>query len=169
MNDDHAEAVLAYARHYGGIDSPSEACMIEVQSNGMLLRVDGRDPHSVRPRAERQRGRPSHSCSDASRNAPARRLKQRGEPQISIPPDCSEVIDSHGTTPSCAAVLLPLQQISRRIERSDPMRLVSDKAPATQRRPCRVTPRCTGERSATTRVLCVRCCSSCARALTTNA
>ena len=45
MNDDHAEAVLAYARHYGGIDSPSEACMIEVQSNGMLLRVDGRDLH----------------------------------------------------------------------------------------------------------------------------
>ena len=45
MNDDHAEAVLAYARHYGGIDSPSEASMLEVQSGGMLLNVDGRDLH----------------------------------------------------------------------------------------------------------------------------
>jgi putative heme iron utilization protein len=45
MNDDHAEAVLAYAHHYGGIDSPSEASMLEVQSGGMLLNVDGRDLH----------------------------------------------------------------------------------------------------------------------------
>ena len=45
MNDDHAEAVLAYARHYGGIDSPSKASMLEVQSGGMLLNVDGRDLH----------------------------------------------------------------------------------------------------------------------------
>jgi putative heme iron utilization protein len=45
MNDDHAEAVLAYARHYGGIDSPSQASMLEVQANGMLLNVDGRELH----------------------------------------------------------------------------------------------------------------------------
>ena len=45
MNDDHAEAVLAYARHYGGIDSPSEASMLEVQASGMLLNVDGSDLH----------------------------------------------------------------------------------------------------------------------------
>ena len=45
MNDDHAEAVLAYARHYGGIDSPSAASMLEVLSGGMLLNVDGRDLH----------------------------------------------------------------------------------------------------------------------------
>ena len=45
MNDDHAEAVLAYARHYGGIGSASEASMLEVQSSGMLLKVDGSDLH----------------------------------------------------------------------------------------------------------------------------
>ena len=41
MNDDHADAVVAYARHYGGISAPVQARMLEVQSDAMLLEVDG--------------------------------------------------------------------------------------------------------------------------------
>jgi putative heme iron utilization protein len=41
MNDDHAEAVLAYARHYGGIDNPAEARMVAVKPDAMELEVDG--------------------------------------------------------------------------------------------------------------------------------
>ena len=41
MNDDHAEAVLDYARHYGGIKSPESARMLAVTSNSMELDVDG--------------------------------------------------------------------------------------------------------------------------------
>ncbi|MBE9154617.1 DUF2470 domain-containing protein [Cyanobium sp. LEGE 06113] len=42
MNDDHAEAVLSYARHYGGVADASEARMIAVQPGAMQLDVDGR-------------------------------------------------------------------------------------------------------------------------------
>jgi putative heme iron utilization protein len=41
MNDDHAEAVLAYARHYGGIEAPSAARMVAVTAEAMELEVDG--------------------------------------------------------------------------------------------------------------------------------
>ncbi len=41
MNDDHAEAVLAYARHYGGIHQAAEARMVAVAAEAMTLEVDG--------------------------------------------------------------------------------------------------------------------------------
>ncbi|WP_216905002.1 DUF2470 domain-containing protein [Synechococcus sp. CCY 9618] len=41
MNDDHAEAVLAYARHYGGLSGAREARMIAVAPQAMRLEVDG--------------------------------------------------------------------------------------------------------------------------------
>jgi putative heme iron utilization protein len=42
MNADHAEAVLAYARHYGGCTEAREARMVAVEPQGMRLEVDGR-------------------------------------------------------------------------------------------------------------------------------
>jgi putative heme iron utilization protein len=41
MNDDHAEAVLAYARHYGGVAAASTARMLAVEAEAMRLEVDG--------------------------------------------------------------------------------------------------------------------------------
>ena len=41
MNDDHAEAVLAYARHYGGVEAPQQARMVAVRPDAMELAVDG--------------------------------------------------------------------------------------------------------------------------------
>ena len=41
MNDDHADAVLAYASHYGGVDAPSTARMVAVTAEAMELEVDG--------------------------------------------------------------------------------------------------------------------------------
>ena len=41
MNDDHAEAVLAYAKHYGGVSNPAAARMLSVKSETMELEVDG--------------------------------------------------------------------------------------------------------------------------------
>ena len=41
MNDDHAEAVLAYARHYGGVASPTAARMLAETPEAMRLEVDG--------------------------------------------------------------------------------------------------------------------------------
>jgi putative heme iron utilization protein len=41
MNDDHAEAVLAYARHYGGVETPHQARMVAVRPEAMELEVDG--------------------------------------------------------------------------------------------------------------------------------
>ncbi len=42
MNEDHAEAVLAYARHYGGLSQAREARMLAVGPASMRLEVDGR-------------------------------------------------------------------------------------------------------------------------------
>ena len=42
MNDDHAAAVLAYARHYGGVAAPAMARMVAVGPEAMQLEVDGR-------------------------------------------------------------------------------------------------------------------------------
>lgn len=42
MNADHAEAVLAYARHYGGCPEASQARMVAVEPASMQLEVDGR-------------------------------------------------------------------------------------------------------------------------------
>ena len=41
MNDDHAAAVLAYARHYGGVANPAAARMLAVTPEAMRLEVDG--------------------------------------------------------------------------------------------------------------------------------
>ena len=41
MNDDHAEAVLAYACHYGGVEAPQQARMVAVLPDAMQLEVDG--------------------------------------------------------------------------------------------------------------------------------
>ncbi len=41
MNDDHTEAVLAYARHYGGIQGAQAARMVAVTPKAMTLEVDG--------------------------------------------------------------------------------------------------------------------------------
>jgi putative heme iron utilization protein len=41
MNDDHAEAVLAYARHYGGAGEARNARMLAVVPEAMRLEVDG--------------------------------------------------------------------------------------------------------------------------------
>ncbi|MBM5819935.1 MAG: DUF2470 domain-containing protein [Cyanobacteria bacterium K_DeepCast_150m_m2_101] len=46
MNDDHAEAVVAYARHYGGVASASQARMVAITAEAMQLEVDGQ-PLSV--------------------------------------------------------------------------------------------------------------------------
>lgn len=41
MNDDHAEAVLAYARHYGAAPSAQQARMVAIRAEAMELEVDG--------------------------------------------------------------------------------------------------------------------------------
>ena len=41
MNDDHADAVLAYARHYGGVETAESARMVAVRPEAMELEVDG--------------------------------------------------------------------------------------------------------------------------------
>ena len=41
MNNDHAEAVLAYARHYGGVADAHAARMLQVLPEAMELNVDG--------------------------------------------------------------------------------------------------------------------------------
>ncbi|SBO43489.1 DUF2470 domain-containing protein [Cyanobium sp. NIES-981] len=41
MNDDHAEAVLSYARHYGGLQDATQARMVAIQPDAMELDVDG--------------------------------------------------------------------------------------------------------------------------------
>ena len=41
MNDDHSEAVVAYARHYGGVEAPQQARMVAVRPEAMELEVDG--------------------------------------------------------------------------------------------------------------------------------
>jgi len=46
MNDDHAEAVVAYARHYGGVASAQQARMLAITPEAMQLEVDGQ-PLSV--------------------------------------------------------------------------------------------------------------------------
>jgi putative heme iron utilization protein len=41
MNQDHAEAVLSYARHYGGLANARQARMLAVGPEAMRLEVDG--------------------------------------------------------------------------------------------------------------------------------
>jgi len=41
MNDDHASAVLAYARHYAGLSQAQSARMVAVAPQAMTLEVDG--------------------------------------------------------------------------------------------------------------------------------
>ena len=40
MNNDHQEALIQYARRYGGIKSPTKAKMIELTSLAMKLEVN---------------------------------------------------------------------------------------------------------------------------------
>ena len=42
MNIDHKEALVLYARFYGGIDNVNQAKMIEINSQSMKLDVDGK-------------------------------------------------------------------------------------------------------------------------------
>jgi len=46
MNDDHGEAVVAYARHYGGASGAQQARMLAITAEAMELEVDGQ-PLSV--------------------------------------------------------------------------------------------------------------------------
>jgi putative heme iron utilization protein len=41
MNEDHASAVVAYARHYAGITAAKSARMLAVGPEAMRLEVDG--------------------------------------------------------------------------------------------------------------------------------
>jgi putative heme iron utilization protein len=41
MNEDHADAVLAYARHYGGLSAARSARLLAVRPELMRLEVDG--------------------------------------------------------------------------------------------------------------------------------
>ena len=41
MNKDHAEAVLAFSCHYGGLKNPVSAKMLRVETEQMVLAVDG--------------------------------------------------------------------------------------------------------------------------------
>ncbi len=41
MNDDHAEAVVAYARHYGGLEQALNARMLAIRPDALELDVDG--------------------------------------------------------------------------------------------------------------------------------
>ena len=41
MNDDHASAVLAYARHFAGLTGARSARMVSVAPGAMTLDVDG--------------------------------------------------------------------------------------------------------------------------------
>ena len=42
MNEDHAAAVVAYARHYGGISDAKTATMCKVGVEALELEVDGK-------------------------------------------------------------------------------------------------------------------------------
>ena len=76
MNDDHAEAVLAYAHHYGGVNAASAARMLTVTSTDMELEVERPDTaHPLRSHPDRQRRRPPHSGGHASRHACTRVLR----------------------------------------------------------------------------------------------
>ena len=41
MNDDHAAAVLAYARHYGGLGEAQQASLLAVTPELMRIEADG--------------------------------------------------------------------------------------------------------------------------------
>ena len=41
MNDDHSDAVLRFAQHYGGINTAQSATMTAVRPDAMELAVDG--------------------------------------------------------------------------------------------------------------------------------
>jgi len=43
MNKDHADSLLAYARHYGGVAAPLKARLLKVESEAMELEVDGQN------------------------------------------------------------------------------------------------------------------------------
>lgn len=41
MNDDHPDAVLSYARHYGGLPDARQARMLRITAAAMELEADG--------------------------------------------------------------------------------------------------------------------------------
>ena len=42
MNQDHCDAVLAFAHHYGGLTNVRSASMVSISSQAMYLEADGR-------------------------------------------------------------------------------------------------------------------------------
>ena len=46
MNDDHGDAVLQYALHYGGVSAANIATMTAVNADAMSLEVDGKPPQN---------------------------------------------------------------------------------------------------------------------------
>lgn len=74
MNADHPEAVLTYARRYGGVENPVSARMVAIGPETMELEVDG----------TRLAVKFDHSLSDsedAHRTLVAMLRSERGEPQ----------------------------------------------------------------------------------------
>ena len=59
MNDDHAEAVLAYAKHYGGVSNPAAARMVSVKAETMELEATVRTHVNSKPC---QWGRRAYCC-----------------------------------------------------------------------------------------------------------
>ncbi len=43
MNKDHKDSILLYANIYAGINNPIKAEMLDITSEAMLLKVDGRN------------------------------------------------------------------------------------------------------------------------------
>ncbi len=41
MNNDHPEAVIAYAKHYGGLKTVAQAQMVEITPEAMAISADG--------------------------------------------------------------------------------------------------------------------------------
>lgn len=44
MNDDHADAIVAYAHHYAGATTVTQATMLSLDTQGMDLATNGPDP-----------------------------------------------------------------------------------------------------------------------------
>ncbi len=40
MNQEHSEALLSIAKHYGGLDNPKVATMLSISSNSIVLKAD---------------------------------------------------------------------------------------------------------------------------------
>ena len=43
MNTDHVNAVIAYAQYYGGLKDAKEATLVNISTENMLIKADGKD------------------------------------------------------------------------------------------------------------------------------